>query len=260
LTFDVADLAQRVTLTVVNITTTHAAGQQQMDPFEFLGRAAGVYRATACRRRARHRLLSTERPRRDERARRARRRRRPRLPADERVRRRSGADPKRTRTRQRAMACPSRRSIQRGPPVASTCRSATRSAGHTVTLGIVSAKARTIGAGPYDDFIQTDASINPGNSGGPLFNWRGEVVGINTAIRAGANGIGFAIPVDALKDVLPQLRDRGYVQRGKLGLVFQPITRDPDRARARRPGARSSPRCPDARGARRHQARRRSST
>jgi serine protease Do len=96
--------------------------------------------------------------------------------------------------------------------------------GHTVTLGIVSAKARSIGAGPYDDFIQTDASINPGNSGGPLFNWRGEVVGINTAIRAGADGIGFAIPVDALKDVLDQLRDKGHVVRGKLGLAFQPIS------------------------------------
>ncbi|XXY52402.1 Do family serine endopeptidase [Sorangium sp. So ce269] len=98
--------------------------------------------------------------------------------------------------------------------------------GHTVTLGIVSAKARAIGAGPYDDFIQTDASINPGNSGGPLFNWRGEVVGINTAIRAGANGIGFAIPIDALKDVLPQLREKGFVERGKLGLLFQPVTRE----------------------------------
>jgi serine protease Do len=98
--------------------------------------------------------------------------------------------------------------------------------GHTVTLGIVSAKARTIGAGRYDDFIQTDAAINPGNSGGPLFNWRGEVVGINTAIRAGANGIGFAVPVDALKDVLPQLREKGFVERGKLGLGFQPVTRD----------------------------------
>jgi serine protease Do len=96
--------------------------------------------------------------------------------------------------------------------------------GHTVTLGIVSAKARSIGAGPYDDFIQTDASINPGNSGGPLFNWRGEVVGINTAIRAGANGIGFATPVDALKDILPQLREKGYVERGKLGILFQPLT------------------------------------
>jgi serine protease Do len=98
--------------------------------------------------------------------------------------------------------------------------------GHTVTLGIVSAKARSIGAGPYDDFIQTDASINPGNSGGPLFNWKGEVVGINTAIRAGANGIGFAIPIDAVKDVLGQLRDRGRVERGRLGLAFQPMSAD----------------------------------
>ena len=98
--------------------------------------------------------------------------------------------------------------------------------GHTVTLGIVSAKARTIGAGPYDDFIQTDASINPGNSGGPLFNWRGEVVGINTAIRPGANGIGFAIPIDEVKDVLPQLREKGHVERGRLGLGFQPLTQD----------------------------------
>ena len=96
--------------------------------------------------------------------------------------------------------------------------------GHTVTMGIVSAKDRTIGAGPYDDFIQTDASINPGNSGGPLFNLRGEVIGINTAIRAGADGIGFAIPVAALRDVLGQLKDKGFVERGKLGLAFQPIT------------------------------------
>jgi serine protease Do len=98
--------------------------------------------------------------------------------------------------------------------------------GHTVTLGIVSAKARTIGAGRYDDFIQTDASINPGNSGGPLFNWRGEVVGINTAIRAGANGIGFAIPIDEVKSVLGQLRDKGHVERGRLGLGFQPVSAD----------------------------------
>ncbi len=107
--------------------------------------------------------------------------------------------------------------------------------GHTVTLGIVSAKSRSIGAGPYDDFIQTDASINPGNSGGPLFNWRGEVVGINTAIRPGANNIGFAIPIDALKDVLPQLRDKGHVVRGKLGLVFQPIS--PELAKALKLGS-----------------------
>ncbi len=96
--------------------------------------------------------------------------------------------------------------------------------GHSVSLGIVSAKARTIGAGPYDDFIQTDASINPGNSGGPLFNVRGEVIGINTAIRADAEGIGFAIPVDVLKDVVTQLKEKGFVERGKLGLAFQPIT------------------------------------
>ncbi len=102
--------------------------------------------------------------------------------------------------------------------------------GHTVTLGIVSAKSRAIGAGPYDDFIQTDASINPGNSGGPLFNWRGEVVGINTAIRPGANSIGFAIPIDDLKGVLAQLREKGHVVRGKLGLVFQPITNELARA------------------------------
>ncbi len=98
--------------------------------------------------------------------------------------------------------------------------------GHTVTLGIVSAKSRFIGATSYDDFIQTDAAINPGNSGGPLFNWRGEVVGIATAIRPGANNIGFAIPVDALKDVLPQLREKGHVVRGKLGLVFQPMSNE----------------------------------
>jgi serine protease Do len=93
--------------------------------------------------------------------------------------------------------------------------------GHTVTMGIVSAKARTIGAGPYDDFIQTDAAINPGNSGGPLFNLRGEVVGINTVIRGGAVGIGFAIPVDVLKTELEQLKQKGFVERGKLGLAFQ---------------------------------------
>lgn len=95
--------------------------------------------------------------------------------------------------------------------------------GHTVTMGIVSAKGRTIGAGPYDDFIQTDASINPGNSGGPLFNLRGEVVGINTAINPAGRGIGFAIPSDTLKEVLPQLVSRGSVSRGKIGVVVQPI-------------------------------------
>src|SRR5207253_8513546 len=73
--------------------------------------------------------------------------------------------------------------------------------GHTVTAGIVSAKGRVIGAGPYDDFIQTDASINPGNSGGPLFNMRGQVIGINTAIVSGGQGIGFAIPINLAKEV-----------------------------------------------------------
>ncbi len=74
--------------------------------------------------------------------------------------------------------------------------------GHTVTTGIVSAKGRVIGSGPYDDFIQTDASINPGNSGGPLFNMKGEVVGINTAIIQGGQGIGFATPIHLAKAVL----------------------------------------------------------
>lgn len=94
----------------------------------------------------------------------------------------------------------------------------------TVTVGIVSAKGRVIGAGPYDDFIQTDASINPGNSGGPLFNMRGEVVGINTAIVAQGQGIGFAIPINAAQIVLPQLREEGRVTRGYLGVQIQPVT------------------------------------
>jgi serine protease Do len=94
----------------------------------------------------------------------------------------------------------------------------------TVTAGIVSAKGRVIGSGPYDDFIQTDASINPGNSGGPLFNSRGEVVGINTAIVAGGQGIGFATPVNMAKNIIPQLREKGRVTRGWLGVTIQPIT------------------------------------
>jgi serine protease Do len=102
--------------------------------------------------------------------------------------------------------------------------------GNTVTMGIVSAKGRTIGAGPYDDFIQTDASINPGNSGGPLFNLRGQVVGINTAISAQGKGIGFAIPIDAVRDVVPQLLATGHVSRGRLGVVIQAM--DEDLARA----------------------------
>jgi len=91
----------------------------------------------------------------------------------------------------------------------------------------VSAKGRHIGAGPYDNFIQTDASINPGNSGGPLINLRGEVVGINTAIftRTGGNiGIGFAIPINLVKELLPQLKDKGKVTRGYLGVLIQRVT------------------------------------
>jgi serine protease Do len=94
----------------------------------------------------------------------------------------------------------------------------------TVTVGIVSAKGRVIGAGPYDDFIQTDASINPGNSGGPLFNTAGEVVGINTAIVASGQGIGFAIPINAAKIILTQLKETGQVTRGWLGVSVQVVT------------------------------------
>ncbi len=96
--------------------------------------------------------------------------------------------------------------------------------GHTVTAGIVSAKGRIIGSGPYDDFIQTDASINPGNSGGPLFNLKGEVVGINTAIIQGGQGIGFATPIQLAKSVLDQLKDKGKVTRGWLGVYIQRLT------------------------------------
>ena len=98
--------------------------------------------------------------------------------------------------------------------------------GHTVTAGIVGAKGRIIGSGPYDDFIQTDASINPGNSGGPLFNLRGEVVGINTAIIQGGQGIGFATPVQLARSVLDQLKDKGKVTRGWLGVYIQRLTPD----------------------------------
>jgi len=95
---------------------------------------------------------------------------------------------------------------------------------HTVTAGIVSAKGRVIGAGPYDDFIQTDASINPGNSGGPLFNLKGEVIGVNTAIVASGQGIGFAIPINMAKDLVPQLIKSGKVTRAWLGVGIQEIT------------------------------------
>ena len=98
---------------------------------------------------------------------------------------------------------------------------------NTLTAGVVSAKGRQIGAGPYDNFIQTDASINPGNSGGPLVNLHGEVVGINTAIfsRTGGNlGIGFAIPIDLAKEILPELIKTGKVTRGWLGVSIQSVT------------------------------------
>jgi serine protease Do len=95
--------------------------------------------------------------------------------------------------------------------------------GNTVTSGIISAKGRVIGAGPYDDFLQTDAAINPGNSGGPLFNMNGEVVGISTAIVAQGQGIGFAIPIRLAIELLPQLKE-GKVVRGWIGIMIQDIT------------------------------------
>jgi serine protease Do len=94
----------------------------------------------------------------------------------------------------------------------------------TVTAGIVSAKGRALGSGPYDDFIQTDASINPGNSGGPLLNMNGEVVGINTAIVANGQGIGFAIPVNLAQGIVEQLQAHGSVTRGWLGVGIQDLS------------------------------------
>src|SRR5437588_2456985 len=97
----------------------------------------------------------------------------------------------------------------------------------TVTSGIISAKERALGPGSvYSDYLQTDASINPGNSGGPLFNLRGEVIGINSAIISGANTIGFAIPIAVVKQILPQLRQKGRVVRGFMGVQPQAITAD----------------------------------
>jgi serine protease Do len=99
---------------------------------------------------------------------------------------------------------------------------------HTVTVGVVSALGRSIGAGPYDEFIQTDASINPGNSGGPLINIEGDVIGINTAIISGNTGgnvgIGFAIPINIAKGILKDLKEKGSVTRGWLGVMIQKIT------------------------------------
>lgn len=96
----------------------------------------------------------------------------------------------------------------------------------TVTAGIVSAKGRVIGAGPYDNFIQTDASINPGNSGGPLFNMEGKVIGINTAIVAQGQGIGFAIPINMAKSIMVDLKTKGKVTRGWLGISVQDVSDD----------------------------------
>ena len=96
----------------------------------------------------------------------------------------------------------------------------------TVTAGIVSAKGRVIGSGPYDDYIQTDASINPGNSGGPLLNLKGEVIGINTMIIASGQGIGFAIPIDMAEGIIDQLKQNGEVTRGWFGVSIQNLSPD----------------------------------
>ncbi|HKW95640.1 MAG TPA: Do family serine endopeptidase [Methylomirabilota bacterium] len=97
----------------------------------------------------------------------------------------------------------------------------------TVTVGVISATGRSdVGIATYENFIQTDASINPGNSGGPLVNLRGEVVGVNTAIVAAGQGIGFAIPINMVKRVVDQLVDKGKVVRGWLGVALQPLSPD----------------------------------
>ncbi len=101
--------------------------------------------------------------------------------------------------------------------------------GGTVTAGIVSARGRDIGSGPYDDYLQIDASINKGNSGGPAFNLEGEVVGVNTAIfspSGGSVGIGFAIPAAIVKNVIEDLKTNGAVTRGYLGVQIQPVSED----------------------------------
>jgi len=100
----------------------------------------------------------------------------------------------------------------------------------TVSVGIVSATGRSIGSGPYDNFIQTDASIYAGNSGGPLFDIQGNVIGINTALPSAGQGIGFAIPINMAKTVVGQLRQRGRVVRAWLGVMIQEVT--PELAKA----------------------------
>lgn len=101
---------------------------------------------------------------------------------------------------------------------------------HSITAGIISAKGRIIGAGPYDNFIQTDASINPGNSGGPLINMQGQVIGLNTAIVATGQGIGFAVPSDIAREVIRQIREHGEVRRGLLGVAIQDMDRNTAKA------------------------------
>ncbi len=101
--------------------------------------------------------------------------------------------------------------------------------GGTVTAGIVSARGRDIGAGPYDDFLQIDAPVNRGNSGGPTFNTQGDVVGVNTAIfspSGGSVGIGFAIPAETAQSIIATLKDKGSVARGWIGVQIQPVTDD----------------------------------
>jgi serine protease Do len=97
---------------------------------------------------------------------------------------------------------------------------------HTVTKGILSARGRVLGTGLYDDFLQTDAAINPGNSGGPLLNLKGEVVGVNAMIYAGGDGIGFSIPSRLVVKIVELLKTKGFVERGYIGAVVQPLTDD----------------------------------
>ena len=117
--------------------------------------------------------------------------------------------------------------------------------GGTVTAGIVSARGRDIGAGPYDDFIQIDAPVNKGNSGGPTFDVDGNVIGVNTAIfspSGGSVGIAFAIPAETVKTVVAQLKDKGSVTRGWIGVQIQPVTAEiADSLGLKTPRARWSP-------------------
>ena len=115
--------------------------------------------------------------------------------------------------------------------------------GGTVTAGIVSARGRDIGAGPYDDFLQIDAPVNKGNSGGPTFNTEGSVIGVNTAIfspSGGSVGIAFAIPAETVKSVVAQLKDKGSVTRGWIGVQIQPVTPEiADSLGMKKPGGRA---------------------